>query len=264
MSAVATAAAAPRQPAAARRSPTSAPPTSPSGAPPGRPPSPRALACWTAIGDPCRCAACWPKARDDDTTTHIARSAAVRWLDGDGAAVAELRRGAQRATDAERPLLDALFADAAMEAGRGRDALEVAARVAASQPTGAARDLAVALLVLGGRAAPADLGPLEPESDDVAREVVRARAIVRRAQAHLRFGDARSAEHELGATADGGPLLWDPAERTALRGRLVAAQGHPVTARQLLVTAIDELPQGAVIPRAVLGERAGRDHVPAG
>ena len=73
-----------------------------------------------------------------------------------------------------------------------------------------------------------------------------------------------AAEHELGATADGGPLLWDPAERTALRGRLIAAQGHPVTARQLLVTAIDELPQGAVLPRAVLGERAGRDHVPAG
>ena len=213
----------------------------------------RALACWTAIGDPVPMRRLLAEGGDDDTTTHIARSAAVRWLDGDGAAVAELRRGAQRATDAERPLLDALFADAAMEAGRGRDALEVAARVAATQPSGAARDLAVALLVLGGRAAPADLGPLEPESGDVAREVVRARAIVRRAQAHLRFGDARSAELELGATTDGGPLLWDPAERTALRGRLVAFQGHPVTARQLLVTAIDELPQGAAIPRAVLG-----------
>lgn len=213
----------------------------------------RALACWTAIGDPVPMRRLLAEGGNDDTTTHIARSAAVRWLDGDGTAVAELRRGAQRATDAERPLLDALFADAAMEAGRGRDALEVAARVAATQPTGAARDLAVALLVLGGRAAPADLGTLEPESGDVAHEVVRARAIVRRAQAHLRFGDARSAELELGATTDGGPLLWDPAERTALRGRLVAAQGHPVTARQLLVTAIDELPQGAVIPRAVLG-----------
>ena len=93
----------------------------------------RALACWTAIGDPVPMRRLLAEGGDDDTTTHIARSAAVRWLDGDGAAVAELRRGAQRATDAERPLLDALFADAAMEAGHGRDALEVAARVAATQ-----------------------------------------------------------------------------------------------------------------------------------
>ncbi len=212
----------------------------------------RALACWTAIGDPVPMRRLLADGPDDDATTHIARSAAVRWLDGDGAAVTELRRGAQRATDAERPLLDALFADAAMEAGRGRDALEVATRVAATQPTGVARELAVALLVLGGRATPSDLGPLEPATGDVAREVVRARAVVRRAQAHLHFGDTASAEQELAATADGGPLLWDPADRTALRGRLIAAQGHPVTARQLLGAAIDELPAGAVIPRAVL------------
>ena len=167
---------------------------------------------------------------DGETTTHMARSAAVRWLDGDGAAVAELRRGAPLATSARacrsstrcsptRPL--SLRARPRGDRD-GRDA--VAAWI--SRPA-LARDLAVALLVLGGRAARRRLAPLEPEPDDVARSGPGAGDRPPRAgPSSLRrraVAPNRSSEPPL----DGGPLLWDPAERTALRGPPDRRPGPP-------------------------------------
>jgi ATP/maltotriose-dependent transcriptional regulator MalT len=78
--------------------------------------------------------------------------------------------------------------------------------------------------------------------------------MLRHAQAHLLFGDVASAEHALSGSDGGAPLPWDPAERTATRARLSAAQGHPATAGQMLIGALDQLPRSATIARAVLRE----------
>ena len=82
-----------------------------------------ALGLWTALGDPLAMRRLLTEAHDDRIEACLARSAALRWLDGDSAAIAELRKAAPQATPEQRPLLDALFADAAVRvrAGAGRD-----------------------------------------------------------------------------------------------------------------------------------------------
>ncbi len=212
----------------------------------------RSLACWTALGDPGGMRQLMTDGTDGGATIHMARSAAVRWLDGDAAAVAELRTAAPLATSGQRALLDALFADAAFACGHAREAMETARRVVRGWSRGVARNLADALLVLGGQLAPSAMAPLEVAGDDDAAEIVRSRAVLRHAEAHLRFGDGDAAERVLSDAGEPGPLLWDPAERTALRARLMAAQGHPAAARQLVRAAIEALPASASIARAVL------------
>jgi DNA-binding CsgD family transcriptional regulator/tetratricopeptide (TPR) repeat protein len=212
----------------------------------------RALALWAAFGDPVAVRRLIAEAQDDDVVTYVARSAGMRWLEGDAAAVAELRRAAPRATAEQRAMLDALFADAALACGRAREATEAAGRVVRSEHHGVARNLAEAVLVLGGQAEPTRLAPLEAADGDETREIVRSRAAVRHAMAYLRVGDVDAAEHVLGVASDTDPVPWDAGERTALRARLAAMQGHATTARQILVAALDELPAGAAITRAVL------------
>ncbi len=212
----------------------------------------RSLGCWTALGDPGGMRQLMTEGTDIGVTVHMARSAAVRWLDGDAAAVAELRKAAPLATSGQRALLDALFADAAFACGHGREAMETARRIVRGWSRGAARNLADALLVLGGHLAPGAMAPLEPAGDDDAASIVHSRARIRHAEAHLRFGDGDAAEQVLGDPGELGPLLWDPAERTALRARLMAAHGQPAAARQLVRATIDALPASASLARAVL------------
>ena len=174
MSAVATAAAATAT-CGAPRSPTSAPPTSPSGHDDRAAAVARALGLLDRHRRPRRDAPSdgrGRRRRHDDPHRPQRRGPVARRRRRGGRRTAH--GGAQRATDAERPLLDALFADAALEAGTRREAMETARRVVAATAGGAARNLAEALLVLGGRAAPGDLGPLEPES---ATTIARDRAV---------------------------------------------------------------------------------------
>jgi DNA-binding CsgD family transcriptional regulator len=212
-----------------------------------------ALGHWTALGDQIAMRRLLNEPHDDAVATRVARSAAVRWLDGDASAVVELRAAAVGATERERSLIDALFADAAFASGRARDAIEAARRVVRREESGAALNLVEALLVLTGQATPSRLSPLDPPGDG-RDEVVGSRAMLRHAQAHLLFGDVASAEHALSGSDGGAPLPWDPAERTATRARLSAAQGHPATAGQMLIGALDQLPRSATIARAVLRE----------
>ena len=121
---------------------------------------------------------------------------------------------------------------------------------------GAARNLADALLVLGGQLAPGAMAPLEPVGDDDAAAIVHSRAHIRHAEAHLRF-DGDAAEQVLGDPGELGPLLWDPAERTALRNRLMAAHGHPAAARQLVRATIDALPAAASLGGRPAAPRRG-------
>ena len=215
--------------------------------------SAHALGVRTALGDTIAVRRALGDPHDDSVATHVARGAAVRWLDGDAASVVELRAAAARATDRDRPLLDALFADAALACGRPREAMDAARRAVQHQARGPARNLAEALLVLGGLESPERLAPLEPVTGDVGEEVVYSRAVLRQAQARLRFGQVEAAEQVLDS-ANRGASPWDAAERSAVAARLAAAQGNPASARQILVNALDRLPMEAVIARAVLRE----------
>jgi hypothetical protein len=209
-------AAAERVTSAKPRSPTSAPPSWPRATRSGRPHwSPRS-ACGppSVTGQAVRRLLAAPAA---DVGTRIARSAAVRWLDGDAGAAAELRAAAPTASDAERPVLDALFADAAFASGHVREAVATARRVVDERADGPAGQLATALLILAGEAPLSAAGSVEPNSATGSSAVVRGRATLRYAEACLLMGDLDGAEQALGRGSEG-PPPWDPAERTAPAG----------------------------------------------
>ena len=132
--------------------------------------------------------------------------------------------------------------------------METAARVVRQQERGPARSLALALLVLGGQAPAAALGSAADGQPVDGDEIVRSRAVLRNAQAHLRFGDVDAAAEALGAASHGTPPPWDATEMAVVLARLTAGQGHPAAARQMLATAVDRLPATATIARAVLRE----------
>jgi ATP/maltotriose-dependent transcriptional regulator MalT len=182
-------------------------------------------------------------------------------LEGDAAGVAELRKAAPRATGRERALLDALFADAAFASGHAKEAKDAAYRVMQGGASGVARNLAEAVLVLAGEAAPTHLTPLVadtagPAGDrDEGEAVVRSRAMLRHAEAHLLYGDVDAAEALLGAPGElDGRLPWDAVGRTRLRAQIALRQGRLTSARQLLVKALGALPPAAAMARAVLRE----------
>ena len=166
------------------------------------------------------------------STIHMARSAAVRWLDGDAAAVAELRTAAPLATSGQRALLDALFADAAFACGHAREAMETARRVVRGWYRGVGPQPGRGACWCSEAGWPrarwrrSSRPAMTTQRRSCGREPCSATP-----RPDLRFGDGDAAEQVLDRTGARGPLPWDPAERTAPRARLTAAQGHPAAAR---------------------------------
>jgi DNA-binding CsgD family transcriptional regulator/tetratricopeptide (TPR) repeat protein len=210
-----------------------------------------ALGLWTALADPAAMRRLLA-APGDDVATRITRSAAIRWLEGDGAAVPELRAAAPRASLLERSMLDALFADAALACGRTREAMETARQVVRRDGPVVARHLAAALLALGGELPVERLGPLEDAPSGDVGAVVHGRAALRHAEALLLSGDVDAAEQVLGAADPSGAEAWDPAERAAVLARLTIARGHPASAQQLADAVLERLPAAAELPRAII------------
>ncbi|MEO1064147.1 MAG: LuxR C-terminal-related transcriptional regulator, partial [Actinomycetota bacterium] len=190
---------------------------------------------------------------DGRVDTLVARSAAARWLGGDGAAVADLRSAAELADAADRPMIDALFADAALASGQARTCLQVAAGVLRQTTEGPAAELAGALLVLTGQVDPQPFLDHHPDRIGPDAGPVEVRGATRRAEVQLRFGQLDDAVETLrGLGPDATP--WDPAETVALRARALSLRGEPVAAVHLLDEVLDRLPTAARLARAVVGQ----------
>ncbi|MEM9036106.1 MAG: LuxR C-terminal-related transcriptional regulator [Actinomycetota bacterium] len=210
-----------------------------------------ALGAWTGQGDVAALGRALDAPFHDGVALRVARSAAMRWLHGEAAAVTELRAAAGQATAAERPVVDALFADAAYASGQGRTAVDVAGEVLRQVDRGPAAELAGAILILNGQV---EAGPyLEHETQPVGADAhsLEVRAAIRRAEVHLRYGELDRAERALPGAVDGA-TAWDPAEAVALRARILGLRAEPVAATRLLDAALDRLPSDSQVARAVV------------
>ena len=190
---------------------------------------------------------------DGSVATYVARSAAARWTGGESAAVPELRAAAAVAAADDRPMIDALFADAALASGQARTCLEVAAGVLRQTTEGPAAELAGALLVLTGRVDPQPFLDHRPDVVTNDSSPLEVRGAVRRAEVQLRFGQLDAAIETLrGLGPDA--VAWDPAETVTLRARVLSLRGEPVAAIRLLDEVLDGLPTQAQIARAVVAQ----------
>ena len=169
----------------------------------------RSLGCWTALGDPSGMRQLMTDGTDIGVTVPW-HAAAVRWLDGDAAAVAELRKAApwRRAARAARRCSPTPHSRAGTGVRRWR-------RRGASCAGGPAVPLAtwptLCWCSVGRRRA--QWRRWSPSATTMRPRRICGPASVtpRRTSA----GDGDAAEQVLGDPRELGPLLWDLAERTA-------------------------------------------------